>query len=80
MLLCQYCDGILLIGTSCTTYSTYKLICAAKENNSKIGIVNVGTTRADAIADFKVWNLIVSNYSGNVIGWRCRWRSDGESV
>ncbi|MEC8499377.1 MAG: NAD-dependent protein deacetylase [Pseudomonadota bacterium] len=46
--------GVLVIGSSLTTYSGYKYCRYAKENKKRVLIINKGPTRADDIADMKV--------------------------
>ena len=47
-------DACLVIGTSVETYSAYRHLQHAKKTGIPIGIVNIGPTRADHIADFKI--------------------------
>ncbi|CAD7700479.1 unnamed protein product [Ostreobium quekettii] len=47
-------DGLLVVGSSVMVYSAFRLVKAAKAQGATIGIVNVGLTRADDIADVKV--------------------------
>lgn len=48
------CDGVLTIGTSLQTFSGYRLILQAKDLIKPVGILNIGDTRADHLADFKI--------------------------
>lgn len=50
-------DGVLVMGSSVMVYSAYRLVKAAKEAGARLAIVNVGTTRADSLADLKVWSF-----------------------
>lgn len=47
-------DGILVAGTSLQVFSAYKWIMQAHENNIPIAIVNIGPTRGDSHAQFKI--------------------------
>ena len=47
-------DSILVIGSSLHVFSGYRLILQAKEEGKRIGIVNIGPTRADHLADLKI--------------------------
>lgn len=47
-------EAILVLGSSLTVYSSYRIILQAKEENKEVAILNIGPTRADDIADMKV--------------------------
>lgn len=47
-------SAVLVIGSSLTTYSAFRLVKMAKEMGKQVGIVNLGTTRGDEVADFKI--------------------------
>jgi NAD-dependent SIR2 family protein deacetylase len=47
-------DGLLLVGSTATVFSCFRLIKKAKERGIGVGVINVGPTRADEIADFKI--------------------------
>ncbi len=47
-------DALLLVGSSTQTFSSYRIILAAKEQKKPVGIVNIGQTRSDHLADFKI--------------------------
>lgn len=47
-------DALLVLGTSLTTFSGYRIILQAVEENKPIAIVNIGETRADKHAIIKV--------------------------
>lgn len=47
-------DSVLVLGTSLSTWSSYRLAKQAHEEGKPIGIVNLGETRADPLASFKV--------------------------
>ncbi|KAH9445824.1 hypothetical protein MJO28_012318 [Puccinia striiformis f. sp. tritici] len=48
--------NLLLLGTSLTTYSAFRLVKELKEKKSgpQIGMINIGTTRADELLDWKI--------------------------
>ncbi|PLW42182.1 hypothetical protein PCASD_05630 [Puccinia coronata f. sp. avenae] len=47
--------NLLLLGTSLTTYSAFRLVKELKEKSgSQIGMINIGTTRADELIDWKI--------------------------
>lgn len=50
-------SGILVVGSSLSVMSAYRLVKQAKENGASICIITAGETRADSIADFK-YNLL----------------------
>lgn len=47
-------NGLLVLGTSLTTFSGYRIILQAIEENKKVAIVNIGETRADKHATVKI--------------------------
>ncbi|CAG9811990.1 unnamed protein product [Chironomus riparius] len=47
-------DGILVLGSSLQVFSGYRIILQAKELGLPVAIVNIGTTRADHLADLKI--------------------------
>lgn len=47
-------DSILVIGSSLQVFSGYRLILQAKEEGKRIGIINIGPTRGDHLADLKI--------------------------
>lgn len=47
-------DGILVAGTSLQVFSAYKWIMQASEHKVPVAIINIGPTRGDALAQFKV--------------------------
>ncbi|XP_072750635.1 NAD-dependent protein deacylase Sirt4 [Anoplolepis gracilipes] len=67
-------DALLILGTTLTTFSAYRIVLQAVEANKPIAIVNIGKTRADEFVNLrvegrcgdilsKVWQLNVSNNS-----------------
>ena len=50
----QDSDALLIIGSSTETFSSYRLVLAAKEMNFPVAILNIGKTRSDHLADFKI--------------------------
>lgn len=47
-------ERLLVLGSSLSVFSGYRIILQAKEERKMIGIVNIGRTRADHLADLKV--------------------------
>ncbi|KAH9525417.1 NAD-dependent protein lipoamidase sirtuin-4 [Bulinus truncatus] len=47
-------DAMLVIGSSLEVYSGYRFVHRASERGIKIGIINIGPTRADKLANIKV--------------------------
>ncbi len=45
--------GLLILGSSLMVYSSYRFCKQAKQDGKPIAIINRGTTRADALADYK---------------------------
>jgi NAD-dependent deacetylase sirtuin 4 len=45
---------ILMVGTSAQVFSVYRLCLLAKELEKPLGILNIGETRADPLASFKI--------------------------
>lgn len=67
-------DALLILGTTLTTFSAYRIVLQAIEANKPIAIVNIGKTRADEFVNLrvegrcgdilsKVWQQNVSNNS-----------------
>ena len=50
----QECDALLILGTSCTTLSVFRLVRAVHERGGEVAAVNVGPTRADPLLSFSV--------------------------
>lgn len=50
----ENCDALLVLGSSLSTYSGYRIALKVKEQHKSIGIVNIGPTRADELADFRI--------------------------
>lgn len=46
-------DGLLILGTSLQVFSIYRLVRYAHDIGIPFGIINIGETRADQIAQFK---------------------------
>ena len=55
-------DALLIIGSSTETFSSYRIALAATERKMPIAILNIGKTRSDNLADFKI-----SAVSGEVL-------------
>lgn len=47
-------DAVLVLGSSLTVFSGYRIVLQAKELGLKVAIVNIGETRADKIVDLKI--------------------------
>lgn len=65
-------DALLILGTTLTTFSAYRIVLQAVDANKPIAIVNIGKTRADEFVNLrvegrcgdilsKVWQLNVLN-------------------
>nr|XP_003703678.1 PREDICTED: NAD-dependent protein deacetylase Sirt4 [Megachile rotundata] len=50
----EHSDSLLVLGTSLTTFSGYRIILQANNAGLPIAIVNIGKTRADDFADIKI--------------------------
>jgi NAD-dependent deacetylase sirtuin 4 len=48
------CDGLLIVGSTLSTFSAFRLAREAARRHGRVGIVSYGPTRADPIAAFKV--------------------------
>lgn len=48
------CDGLLVLGSSLSVFSGYRILLQAVEEKKKVAIVNIGPTRADNLIDFKI--------------------------
>lgn len=47
-------DALLVVGSSLQVFSAYRLVKRAHEGGKAIGLLTVGGTRADDLADFKI--------------------------
>lgn len=47
-------DSLLVVGTSLSTFSGYRIIMQAADAKKPIAIVNIGDTRGDEHADIKI--------------------------
>lgn len=52
--LLQDADALLVLGSSLSVYSGYRFVKRAHERGQPVGLVNLGETRADAIAQVRV--------------------------
>ncbi|XP_024539153.1 NAD-dependent protein deacylase SRT2 [Selaginella moellendorffii] len=50
----QESDALLIVGSSVMVLSAFRLVSAAHKQGSPIAVINVGKTRADEIASFKI--------------------------
>lgn len=47
-------DAILVLGSSLTVFSGYRIVLQAKELGIPVAVVNIGETRADKVVDLKI--------------------------
>ena len=47
-------SSVLIVGSTCATWSAYRLVRKAKEQAKRVAVLTVGETRADNDADLKV--------------------------
>lgn len=47
-------QGLIVAGTTATTWSAYRLVKLAKELNLPVALLNQGPTRCDGLVDFKI--------------------------
>ncbi|CAG8514708.1 1416_t:CDS:2 [Ambispora gerdemannii] len=47
-------DSVLIVGSTLTTYFAFKLVKLAKELGKNVGIINLGPTKGDDLADYKI--------------------------
>lgn len=50
----EKCDSLLVLGSSLTVFSSYRIILQLSEHKKQIAIVNIGPTRGDKYAHIKV--------------------------
>jgi len=50
----QEATGVLVLGTSLQTFSSYRFVNAAKKDNKPVAIINIGPTRGDIHADLRI--------------------------
>lgn len=50
----EECGGLLVLGSSLTVFSSYRIILQAVEESKEICVVNIGATRADHLVDLKI--------------------------
>ncbi|XP_076249548.1 NAD-dependent protein deacylase Sirt4 [Calliopsis andreniformis] len=50
----EHSDSLLILGTSLSTYSGYRIVLQANSAGKPIAILNIGKTRGDDLADIKV--------------------------
>ncbi|CAG8714511.1 2431_t:CDS:1, partial [Acaulospora morrowiae] len=48
------CESLIIVGSTLTTHSAYRLVKSAKELRKKVVILNLGDTRGDSLADVKM--------------------------
>ena len=47
-------NGLLVVGSSMATFSAYRLAKAAHDAGSHVGLVSIGPSRIDDLAELKV--------------------------
>lgn len=47
-------DSLLVLGSSLTVFSSFRIILQAVEENKNIAVVNIGPTRADDLVSLKI--------------------------
>lgn len=47
-------DGVLVLGSSLTVFSGYRIVLQAKDLGLPVAIINIGPTRADNVVDIKI--------------------------
>ncbi|XP_056637983.1 NAD-dependent protein deacylase Sirt4-like [Diorhabda sublineata] len=47
-------DSLLILGTSLTVFSSYRIVLQASEENKKMALINIGPTRADNLVYLKI--------------------------
>lgn len=55
-------DALLILGTTLTTFSAYRIVLQAVDAQKPVAIVNIGKTRADEII-----NLRIQGRCGNIL-------------
>ena len=63
----KQCDGLLVLGSTLTVFSAYRIVLQAAELHKPIAIVNIGETRGDKHAVIKI-----DAKCGDVIPHLCR--------
>lgn len=48
------CDGLLVVGSTVSTFSAFRLVREAARRHGRVGVVSYGPTRADPLAAFKI--------------------------
>lgn len=47
-------DSLLILGSSLSVFSSYRIVLQAVEERKMVAIVNIGTTRADELVNCKI--------------------------
>lgn len=50
----ERCDSLLILGSSVSTFSAYRIVLQASKLSKPICIINIGDTRADHLAKLKI--------------------------
>ena len=48
------CDGLLVVGSTLSTFSAFRLLREAARRHGRVGVLSYGPTRADPLAAFKI--------------------------
>jgi NAD-dependent deacetylase sirtuin 4 len=48
------CDGLLVVGSTLSTFSAFRLLREAARRHGRVGVLSYGATRADPLAAFKI--------------------------
>ncbi|CAK9800648.1 NAD-dependent protein deacylase Sirt4 [Anthophora quadrimaculata] len=57
----EHSDSLLVLGSSLTTFSSYRIVVQANHAGKPIAILNIGKTRADDLASVKVEDALFSD-------------------
>ncbi len=52
--LADACDGLLVVGSTLSTFSAFRLLREAARRHGRVGVLSYGPTRADPLAAFKL--------------------------
>lgn len=61
-------DALLILGTTLTTFSAYRIVLQAVDAKKSVAIINIGKTRAD-----ELMNLRIEGRCGDILSqvWQC---------
>eukprot|EP00088_Acartia_fossae_P049359 TRINITY_DN54346_c0_g1_i1.p1 TRINITY_DN54346_c0_g1~~TRINITY_DN54346_c0_g1_i1.p1 ORF type:complete len:116 (-),score=6.83 TRINITY_DN54346_c0_g1_i1:13-327(-) len=60
------CEGLLVLGSTCTTYSALRIVKRVKERGRWVGMVSLGAGRADELVDDK-WEELCEGFVPAVV-------------